>query len=184
MIQQIIAITGSICSGKDSLKDYLIKKHKYKAVKLGNILRGEAKERGIKVNRDNLYELSKKLNKYDPCFLVKKAVAEAEKREWEKILIVDIRKEAEIKCLRRRFKRQLKFIQIDASQQVRFKRIKARRRRGDPKTLADFKKLDAKEFKRFGLKKLFQYADFVIINNDGYESLYTETDLIMKRINK
>ena len=84
--------------------------------------------------------------------------------------------------MKKKFGSKAKFIRVDASLEVRFKRIKNRARKGDPKTLAEFKKIDAKEARRFKFKQLFKLADYVIINNDGYKQLYKEADKLMKRI--
>lgn len=178
---KIIAVMGSICAGKDSLKDYLEKKYGYRAIKLGNILRGEAVERGININRDNLHKLSVRLNKKEPNYLVKRAIEDAEKRNIRKLIIGDIREVNEVKYLKK-LRAKVKFIRVDADLEVRFDRIRIRRRAGDPETLSEFKRMDAKEEKRFNLKKLFKYADYLIVNNKGYEELYKDARELMRKI--
>ncbi len=173
---------GPICAGKDSLKNYLSEKYGYHPVKLGNILRGEAVERGIKVNRGALYKLGQKLKRKDPHCLVNRALAEAEEHKWRKLVLGDIRDEKEVLYLKKKFGYKIKFIRVDASSEVRFKRIKNRRRAGDPKTPSEFKKVDQKEARRFNFSKVFRHADYVIVNNDGYEQLHREADRIIKII--
>lgn len=178
---KIIAVMGSICAGKDSLKAYLEKKYNYKAIKLGNILRGEAVERGIRISRDSLHKLAIRLNKTEPNYLVKRAVEEAEKRNIRKLIIGDIREVNEVKYLKK-LRAKVKFLRVDANLEVRFDRIRTRRRAGDPETLSEFKRLDAKEFKRFKLKKLFKHANYLIVNNKGYEELYKDANELMRKI--
>jgi dephospho-CoA kinase len=173
---KIIGVMGSICAGKDALKDYLDKKHGYHAIKLGNILRGEALNQKIKINRNSLYKLAQKLK---PNYLVKKALEDAEEKKWKKVIIGDIREVSEVKFLK---KLKAKFIRVDADLEVRFKRIKNRGRRNDPKTLKEFKKVDSREARRFKFKQLFKLADYVIVNNDGYKQLYKEADKLIKVI--
>lgn len=179
---KLIAVMGDICAGKDSLKDYLVKKG-WHAVKLGNILRGEALRQGVKISRDSLYEFAHKLKKDNPYLLVERALAEAKKRRWKKLVIGDVRNEYEVLYLKKMFKSKVKFIRVKADLEVRFSRIKLRSRAGDPKTLEEFKKVDAKEAKRFGFKKLFNHADYTIENNNGYEHLHRDADKLLKRIN-
>ncbi|MDR2427358.1 MAG: AAA family ATPase [Endomicrobium sp.] len=50
----IIGLTGSYCSGKDTVADYISQKHGYKHFSLSDVIREIMKEAGLEPTRENL----------------------------------------------------------------------------------------------------------------------------------
>ena len=59
----IIGLTGSYCSGKDTVADYIVKKHGFTHYSLSDIIRECMKEEGIEPTRENLIVFGTNLRK-------------------------------------------------------------------------------------------------------------------------
>ena len=75
-------------------------------------------------------------------------------------------------------------ILVNASPEVRFERMKKRKRANFPKTIEIFKKEEKQEEKFFNLKKTFSMADYIVDNSELSErQLYVAMDKVVRRIN-
>ena len=173
----IIGITGPIGSGKGRVAEFFHKKGFVHHSFSGEI-RAIAKERGIEINRKNLIKLGQDLRKESPhrsiigqniLDNINKDIAEGAQR----FVIEGIRDEDEINLFRHHEfeSKKMRFILIgvDAPQEMRFERMKSRKRQGDPKTFREFKQIDDAEIRGDGgqeVSKCMKMADYTI-KNDG-----------------
>ena len=67
--------------------------------------------------------------------------------------------------------------------EIRFQRLKRRRRADFPRTLEEFNKVEASENRTFHMHKTFGYADYKIDNSDGKTRMRKDLDAVIKKIN-
>lgn len=182
MIKLIIGLVADISAGKDTVADYLAKKHGFERFTLADFLREEAKKQGLTPNRENLIKIQDKLNKTEgKDGLVKRALQRATK---DKVVVAGIRKKEEIMYLRKQFPSKVKILHLTASPEIRFQRIKKRARIGDPKTFEEFLDQEQNEWEVFPFKEIFEMADLTLENNGTLEELYMHIDQIITDLQK
>lgn len=162
----IIGLTGSYCSGKDTVADYIVKRHDFEHYSLSDIIRECMKEAGIEPSRENLIVFGTNLRAQNGNgVLAKKALEKMP--EGKDYCVTSIRHPDEINELRNR--KDFILINVDAPQDIRFARMQKRKRPGDPATLEKFIELEKKESQSEGagqqLAKCAEMADIVFIND-------------------
>lgn len=177
----IIGITGTSCSGKDTVARYLKDKN-FKHYSLSDVIRLEAKSRGINPTRENQIQLGNELRKhFGPSVLAVRTLAMLE--EGNNYVLSSVRNLGEIEALKRRSDFHLIF--LDALQEIRFERAKKRGSSKDIKTFEEFKKEDVLESdgdrESQQIAKCKEKADSVIINNGSLQKLYKEIALVLHR---
>ncbi|MDR2818805.1 MAG: AAA family ATPase [Endomicrobium sp.] len=164
----IIGLTGSYCSGKDTVADYISQKHGYKHFSLSDVIREIMKEAGLEPTRENLITFGTNLREENGNGVLAKKVLEKAKDEG-KYCITSIRHSEEVNELRKR--KDFVLINVDAPQDVRFERMQKRKRPGDPQTLEKFVELEKKESQTSGsgqqLRKTANMADITFINDSN-----------------
>lgn len=162
----IIGLTGSYCSGKDTVADYIVKKHGFMHYSLSDIIRECMKEEGIEPTRENLIVFGTNLRK-DKGNGVLAAKALEKMSKDGNFCITSIRHPDEINELRKR--NDFILINVDAPRQMRFERMRKRNRPGDPETLEKFIELEKRESQNGGsgqqLSKCAEMADVNFIND-------------------
>ncbi|MDR2191713.1 MAG: AAA family ATPase [Endomicrobium sp.] len=180
----IIGLTGSYCSGKDTVADYIVNSQGFGHFSLSDIIRDAMKENGIEPTRENLIVFGSNLRAQNGNgVLAKKAISKME--DGKNYCITSIRHPAEVAELRKNGGFVL--INVDAPIKTRFARMQKRQREGDPQTLEKFIELEKRESQTSGagqqLTKTAALADIVFINDfNGVEILYTKIDELLKKI--
>lgn len=178
----ILGISGSLGSGKDTVAEYLIKKI-FQHISLSNLLREEAKKRGIKSDRDSLREFSNVISKEQGSdFLAKLAINKKNKRN---LVISSVRKPGEVDYLK--ILPDFKLIFVDAPIEIRFARIKNRGRSDEKEIgLQEFKEKEAIEKSGQSSQQLDYCktkADYLIDNSRDLNHLYFQIEKFWRRIN-
>jgi dephospho-CoA kinase len=164
----IIGLTGSYCSGKDTVADYISKKHGYIHFSLSNVIRDIMREAKIEPTREDLITVGTKLREENGNGILAKKVLEKIK-DGKKYCITSIRHSQEVS----EFKKRSNFIliNVDAPRDVRFERMQNRKRPGDPQTLEKFSELEKRESQTSGsgqqLRKTANMADITFINDSS-----------------
>lgn len=186
MVRLILGIGGTIGAGKDVCTDYLKQKYKFEIFTMGDLVREEAKRAGFAETRENLEFIAKKrIDEFGMGYWARKAIQKIQNSKSDFIAINGVRRPIDVTLPGKVFGGKYKVIFIDADVEVRFKRLKARKRPGDPKTLAEFKKQELAEWKLFDFEKAMKLADFTIKNNtDRPEDLYRQIDELMGKLVK
>lgn len=162
----IIGLTGPNAAGKGEAAEFF-KSKGFTYLSLSDIIREEAKKRGMEESRENLIALGNELReKHGPEFM---AAMTNKKITKDKDFIIDsIRSPAEVEELRKSFGFIL--IGIDAPLKLRFERAKERGRIENALTLEEFKKIEAKEntenIHAQQLHRAFEMIE-VAVKNDG-----------------
>ena len=178
----IIGLTGSYCSGKDTVADYIVKNNGFIHFSLSDEIRLLMKQAGIEPTRENLIVFGTKLRKENGNGVLAKSVM-AKFEENKNYCITSIRHSEEVKT----FKTLKNFVlvNVDAPQDVRFARMQLRKRSGDPTTLEKFIELEKKESQSSGsgqqVALCCQMADIIFTNNEpNLQELYKKIDVLLK----
>ncbi len=176
----IIGLTGTIASGKSTVAE-ILKKKGFEHFTYSDILRIEAKKRGIEQMRENLQKLGTEIKQQKGNGILSKLILENAK---SKNVIADgIRTVDEIIELKKA--KNSIVIGIDAPQKMRFERLMSRARSGDPMTFEKFVEIDNNE--NLGVRKgqeinnCLNHVDYLIINDSSVEELGNKLDKIIRK---
>ena len=179
----IIGLTGENCSGKSTIAEYLMKKGFY-YYSLSDIIREEVKAEGKAVTRENLIRKGNELReKFGPGIL---GARMAQKVQKDKNYVIDsIRNPAEVEELRKLGRFFLFY--VTAPPEIRFERIKARRREEDPQTYEAFMHIESMEMEnaektKQNLKGTFALAERKIVNDRGFSDLHDSIDRSLSEV--
>lgn len=178
----IIGLTGSYCSGKDTVADYIVKNNGFKHFSLSDEIRLLMKEQGIEPTRENLIKFGTQLRQDNGNGVLAKSVMK-KFEDGKDYCITSIRHSEEVKT----FKTIKNFvlINVDAPQKIRFDRMQQRKRPGDPTTLEKFIELEQKESQSSGsgqqVALCCKMADLVFVNDtNDINLLYSKIDNLLK----
>jgi dephospho-CoA kinase len=176
-----LGIMGPAGSGKGFAARHIAKKYGYKIINMGNIVRALARKEHIKPSRENLERLQARFSKkYGKDFVIEHAIVLAQASR-KPVIIDGIRKPIQAELAKEKL--GAKLILVDAKSEIRFERMKERRRKsGFSKTLEEFNKMEENEDKVFNLKKTFSMADFKVDNSNGERYLFYQLDRLMAQI--
>lgn len=175
-----LGVIGPMGGGKGSAAKYLAQKYGYNVISMGNIVRMLAKKDGVKPTRLNLEKVQRKWRKkYGNDLVIRETIRKA--RLSSKPVILDgIRSVIDARTAKKEF--GVKIILIDAKPEIRFERLKRRRRADFPRTLEEFNKVEASENRTFHMHKTFKYADYKIDNSSGKAKMKRDLDAVFKKI--
>ena len=170
---KIIGIVGQIASGKGILVKYLTEKLGFIPFSLSLVVHDELKKRGIKqFTRQALQDIGDNLRlQYGDDVLARRTIKKIknEKLKMKNYVIEGIRNPAEVEFLKKL--PSFILIGVKAKREFRFQRLLARAKPWDPKTYADFLKIDRRDLgvgqQKSGQQvgKCLAYCDYVLINN-------------------
>lgn len=180
---KVIGLMGFIGAGKDTVSDYLRDKYGYDVVIMGDVVREEFKKRGLPETREALQDLQKEMvQKHGIEYWAKKTVERIKEKKFEKVVINGIRRPVDASVPKKEFGDDMITIIVNADTKIRFERLKKRARPGDPKTIAEFKAQEKREWKMFDFKKTLTYADYTIKNNGTVDELQKQIDKLVEKV--
>jgi dephospho-CoA kinase len=188
MVKLVLGVGGTIGAGKDVCTDYLKQKYKFTVLEMGDLVREELKQSNMSETRENLQFLAKKrTDEFGIGFWTRKAVKKAEDLgiKADYVAINGVRRPVDATLPKKVFGDKFKLLFVDADVAVRFKRLKERKRPGDPKTLSEFKKQEQNEWKIFDFERTMKLADFTIKNEtSSVEDFHKQIDEVMAKLIK
>ncbi len=139
-MKMLLGISGTNGSGKDSVAEILVKQHGYLFIGVTELLRDEARTRGLSTERINLRTISAEWRReYGLGVLIDKAVAIYIKKggdeKYSGLVISSLRNPGEVDKIHELNGR---VVWIDADPKVRYSRITKRGRDDDKKTFEQF----------------------------------------------
>ncbi len=176
----IIGLTGENCSGKDTLAQFLQKKG-FLYLSLSDVIRDALAEDGKPLTRENLIAKGNELRaKNGPGVLASRLTAQMEKGKH--YVVVSIRNPAEVEELKKL--PSFSLIHISADPNVRFARMKARAREGDPHTFPAFLRIEKAEASNTDpsmqqMRAVIAMADKHIENDGDFKTLYDAADHLL-----
>jgi len=188
----IIGLTGTVGSGKSILAGFLREKG-FVYLSLSDELRQIAHEMKVEPSRKSLQDLGNSLRKKrGNGFLAEMVLQKIVGQDLKKAVVDGIRNPAEIDILKGN--KGFVLVGIDASQKIRFERVRKRKRQSDPSSWKDFLAMDARDKGkgegRSGQQVLacIRRADCTIFNEGSItqlqsriEKLYDDIDRKMPR---
>ena len=182
----IIGVSGPIAAWTDSVAAILVEQG-FKWFSFSDVLREEAKLRGLEINRKALQDLGDELRKTGGTGAIAKKIME-QFVEGENYVVGNIRNPGEVEELKKL--NDFFLIKVDASLEIRFERIKSRNRDDDVLDFSEFKKVEERDLgigqEEHGQRHadVFELADFEIINEGTEEDLRKEIEAILSLIKR
>lgn len=180
---KIIAIGGTLSSGKDTIAHYLEKKG-FVHLSLSDELREIARERGFETGREILHNIAKEVrSNFGDDYLMRLVVEKIGDSKKENFVITSIHHPEEVKYLK---KRGALLWVVDAPLELRFERAKLRKRIGDGAALEEFKiqeelELNSPEAGGQRLQEVFKLGDHFIFNDGTEEELLKKIDELLEK---
>jgi dephospho-CoA kinase len=142
----------------------------YSVFVCGDVIRSEARRRGISPTPAGLGELMIKLRQEEgSSVIVKRLLPKIIRSKSNKVLVEGVRSCEEIEELRRHFGRVFT-LAIHASPETRFKRLSARGRKDDPKDWHEFMERDMRELS-VGLGAVIALSQAILVNEGSISKL-------------
>ena len=175
----VLVIVGMPGAGK-SLASKVMKDRGIPVFVSGDIIRAEARRRGLKFTRKNLGELMLKIRKEEGMGAVaKRLIPLVEETARTMAVYEGARSMEEVEELRRKY--QVFTIAIHASGEARFKRLQRRGRSDRPRKWSDFQERDARELS-VGVGRLIALADRTVENEDTKDDLKRRMKRVLKTV--
>ena len=183
MARLVLGLCGAIGAGKDTAADYLKQKHNFLVIGMGDMIREEAKKLNILETRENLQDLgNKKRKEFGADYWIRKICEKIISAKAELAAINGIRVTTEAIVPREIFKDKFKIALLESPVEVRFQRLKERKRPGDPLTFEDFQKQEQSEWEKFGFAETFKLADVKLNTNSSIETCQAEVGKLLKQL--
>ena len=167
---KIIAFVGLPLSGK-STASKVAEEMGIPVVVMGDVVREEAKKRGIELTDENLGKIASELREREGMDAIAKRCIPIirEKLKERGIVVVDgIRGIDEVKRFKEEFGEDFVLINIEAPIELRFERALKRKREDDVKTIEDLKKRDERELS-WNMGEAIKAADITLENKGDLE---------------
>lgn len=179
----IIGLTGRNGSGKGEVVKFLLSKGFY-AYSLSDVIREEIEKRGLDITRQRLIEVGAELRSQWGTGVLAQRILE--KIEEDKNYVIDsFRHPDEAKV----FKSHPNFhlLSVEADSEVRFERVRERKRESDAATMEGFLEVEereaaSKDWHGQQLLACQQVADFKVTNNGSLPELSEQVSVLLQRL--
>jgi len=182
----IIGLTSLLGAGKTTIGDYLVKKG-FVFYSLSNVIRDEVKAKGKELTRDVLQQTGNELRKEFGRSVLADRILEKINKEPDKNFVIDsIRNPAEIEALRKR--KDFTLVFVDVPIEIRFDRIKNRKREGEAEInfdefkVSEEKELQSQDSASQQLIHCKEMADFIIHNDSTVEEFHKKIDELLEEL--
>lgn len=176
----VLGLTGMPGAGK-SLVARVAKENGYAVIVMGDVIRGEAKKRKLKLTRKNIAELMLELRQMKGnCIIAKKCIPKIENVKNVKVLVDGIRSLNEVEEFKRYFQR-FSLMAVHASPETRFKRVCRRVRSDDPLSWEFFFERDMSELNT-GLGNAIAMAGYMILNEEKQKVVRDRIKKVLRNV--
>ncbi len=184
----IIALTGTIGSGKGTLVEYLCSHHNFHHYSVRDVLNRELGKRNLELTRDNMRMLGDELrDKFGAGYLAE-TLLDLAKENGGNAVIESIRTTGEVESLRGKAP-DFYLFGVDADPKVRYERIHKRNSSTDQITFEKFMTDEGSECFhtekwRMNLPACIALADYVLHNDGTVVEFFKRVEEVMKNISK
>ena len=173
----ILAVTGLIGSGKDSVAGYLEGRYGFHLIDYSQVVGEMLTARGLSHDRDYKRNLRKE---HGHRFLAEEVVKRLKAGNWEYVVLSALRRPEDYTVVKDAFP-QSRLLVIEATSKMRYEHTK-KRTRDTPLSWEHFLEEDKKEEEIFQFTKTFQLRDYTISNNSTLEELHQQVDVIVQTL--
>ncbi len=162
MKRVLICVTGMPGSGKSVVVEGIAEEFGYPVLSMGDVVREEARRRGVKEDLKSMMEFAKRLREEMGPTAVAELTSRRIRNVSSDVVVIDgVRSLDEIA----RFSKEgsVIIVAVHASPRTRFERLVRRGRPDDPTDWEDFRERDLKELS-FGIGGVIALADIMIVN--------------------
>lgn len=166
---KVLVLTGMPGSGKSTAVE-LAKAKGLPVFRMGDAVWAEVRSRGLELENAVVGRIANEMRqKHGPGIWAERTLECIRKAKPSKLIIIDgCRSTFELDVFHKEFGADLYIVAIIATQKTRFKRLKARARADDIKTLADLRARDERE-RKWGLDVVIKAAQ-IKFRNEGSET--------------
>ena len=182
---RVIAFVGLPLSGKSTAAK-VAEEMGIPVVCMGDVVREEAKRRGLPQTDENLGKIAEELRRKEGMDAIAKRCIPIirEKGKDLGVVVVDgIRGIAEVERFKKEFGDDFILINIEAPLEVRFQRALKRKRSDDVRSLEDLKRRDEREL-GWNMGEAMKMANFTIENTGGLEEFKEKVRGILEQLCK
>jgi dephospho-CoA kinase len=176
----VLGLTGMPGSGK-SVVVKVAKTLGYECVAMGDVVREEAKTRGLEPTPENIGHVMLQLRHMEGTgAIAARSIPRIEKAKNQKIIVDGIRSLPEVEEFRKHFKK-FKLMAIHTSPETRFKRLYNRRRSDDAPDWDVFYERDMRELS-VGLGGAIAMAEYVIVNEGPVGAVKATVKTVLRKV--
>ncbi len=177
-----IGVAGFNASGKTEVVG-LLERRGFYPVSLSDVIRLDLRAEGLEPTREHMIERGRALRARYGLGVLAERVRNALPADRNHV-IDSIRHPAEVEALREGGQ-PFHLIWLEADVPLRFERLRARARPGDPETLDRFRELEARELEsddptRQQLLAVRELADYVVENDGTLDHLYQRLQEVLR----
>ncbi len=177
----VIGVCGTIGAGKDVISYYLKENYGFVVLSMSDLARVIARREHRSSSRRVLQSIAEeRFKEYGRYYFIDLLIDKIRKYGYKRIVINGVRGFWEVERARKVFGRNYYLLFVDAPRDVRFKRLKKRRRTGFSKTLAGFSSEEERDYSIFDERRTFKMADSILINDSALNELYNAIDFFVK----
>ncbi|WP_304328312.1 AAA family ATPase [Candidatus Culexarchaeum yellowstonense] len=174
-----MCLTGMPGSGKTTISE-IVKEMGIPVIVMGDVVREEARIRGIEPTPKNLGKLMIELREKMGANVIAKRCVDKIKELNSKIVLVEgVRSLEEVEEFRK--VGDVKIVAVHSSPKTRYERLSRRGRSDDPKSWEEFGERDLRELD-VGIGRVISLADEMIINEGTLEDLKKNTLKVFRKV--
>lgn len=167
---KLIVVTGMPGAGKSEVADYLQRRYGIPVVVMGDVIREEARRRGLEPDSANTKSIMLELRERDgPSAIAIRCVGKLKEMDNPIVVIEGCRSLAEVDVFRK-FAEHAVIVCVHSSPATRFERLRSRGREDAPSSYEVFKERDMREIS-VGLGGVIALADIMLVNEGTLSQL-------------
>ena len=187
---KVIGISGSMGSGKEVVKQIILRNLSAYSVSLSAAIHGEMEKKRMQFTRQTMQDMGDEIRGKYGAFIFAKFSTEFMSRDRPYLVVEGITNPAEAEWLKKAYKGDFVLVGVDAQQQTRFDRLKKKENNHviEPASFDEFVRLDSREMGEgepahgLQVRKCIEMADYKITNDGDQAQLESAVKEMLSKI--